>query len=93
MTGGTSGVGRSLLPKLAQAGFGVHFIGRDATRGHAIEAELNAAHGDVAHFVRLDLSDLGAVRDFARGFRHRVPELHLLANIAGRAAPPLATPG
>jgi NAD(P)-dependent dehydrogenase (short-subunit alcohol dehydrogenase family) len=83
VTGGTSGIGRSLLPELIRAGYRVHFIGRSAKKGHEIEAELNAEHGDVATFVQLDLSDLAGVRAFAERFREEVPELHLLCNVAG----------
>jgi len=87
VTGGTSGIGKSLLPQLVDAGFNVHFIGRNAEKGRAIEAGLNEQHGDVATFVQLDLSDLGAVKAFAKRFREEVPVLDLLANVAGLMLP------
>ena len=87
VTGGTSGIGLSLLPDLVKAGFTVHFIGRNADKGREIESELNAAHGPVVHFVQLDLSDLAAVKSFAEGFVQQVPSLDLLANIAGLMSP------
>jgi NAD(P)-dependent dehydrogenase (short-subunit alcohol dehydrogenase family) len=89
VTGGTSGIGLSLLPVLIEAGFTVHFIGRDADKGQQIESELKAAHNgtDVARFVQLDLSDLGKVKAFAESFRDEVPVLDLLANVAGLMLP------
>ena len=87
VTGGTSGIGRSLLPELVRAGFFVHFIGRDGERGRQIEAELNASHEPVARFVRLDLSEPDRVRAFARSFRDQIPQLDLLANVAGAMFP------
>jgi retinol dehydrogenase 12 len=87
VTGGTSGVGRSILPELVKAGFFVHFIGTNADKGRAIESELNGPNGPVAAFVQLDLSDLGKVKEFAVGFRTEVPTLDLLLNVAGIMLP------
>jgi NAD(P)-dependent dehydrogenase (short-subunit alcohol dehydrogenase family) len=89
VTGGTSGIGLSMLPALIEAGYTVHFIGRDADKGQQIESELKAAHHgeDVARFVKLDLSDIGKVKAFVESFRQEVPVLDLLANVAGLMLP------
>ncbi|MCO4774154.1 MAG: SDR family NAD(P)-dependent oxidoreductase [Deltaproteobacteria bacterium] len=83
VTGGTSGVGRSILPDLVRAGFFVHFIGTNAAKGRAVEAELNAGGEAVARFIKLDLSDLRGVGAFAQQFAEDVPTLDLLLNVAG----------
>lgn len=87
VTGGTSGVGLSILPELVKDGFFVHFVGTNEARGRAVEEELNGADDPVVSFVRLDLSDLPAVRAFAEGFREEVPVLDLLLNVAGVMLP------
>jgi len=89
VTGGTSGVGRSLVPVLVEQGFHVHFIGRNASRGNALAEELNAASpGEpVCTFVQLDLSELRGVQDFALRFAAETPRLHLLLNVAGVLLP------
>jgi len=89
VTGGTSGVGRSLVPVLVEQGFHVHFIGRDPTRGHGLADELNAASPSepVCTFVQLDLSELRGVRDFAERFATEAPRLDLLLNVAGVLLP------
>ncbi len=87
VTGGTSGVGRSILPELVKAGFFVHFIGTNGEKGRAIESELNGTSGPVCAFIQLDLSDLRSVKEFAEGFRADVPTLDLLLNVAGIMLP------
>ena len=87
VTGGTSGVGLSILPDLVKAGFYVYFIGTNAQKGRAIELDLNSAEGSVSKFVQLNLSDLKNVTSFAREFREQVPVLDLLLNVAGAMFP------
>ena len=84
VTGGTSGVGLALVRHLAANGFVVHFIGTNTDRGRRVEGELGAHTG---RFVQLDLSDLGAVRNFADGFAEQHEQLDLLANVAGVLLP------
>lgn len=94
VTGGTSGVGRSMLPALISAGYFVYFIGSSEARGRVVEAELNAEHRAGGHeerpvcaFQPLDMSKLKAVQAFCQDFATRVPHLNLLANIAGVVLP------
>ena len=87
VTGGTSGVGLSILRSLVRKGFHVHFIGTNSGKGAAIEAEFNGPNGRVCDFIQLDLSDLSAVRVFAERFRSEVPSLDLLLNVAGLMLP------
>ncbi len=83
VTGGTSGVGLSIVRALVARHVHVHFVGTNVSKGRAIEQELGAA----AEFVQLDLSDLAGVRRFARGFRDAVPALDVLLNVAGLMLP------
>lgn len=87
VTGGTSGIGRSLLPELVKHGFFVHFVGTNSEKGKAIEAELNGPDGPVSQFIQLDLSDLPSVLAFTQQFRDEVPTLDLLLNVAGVMLP------
>ena len=83
VTGGTSGVGLSLVKELVRSDFFVHFIGTNREKGEAIESELGGVDGSKAKFIPLDLSNLKAVKDFADQFKSEVPRLDLLVNVAG----------
>jgi NAD(P)-dependent dehydrogenase (short-subunit alcohol dehydrogenase family) len=63
VTGGTSGIGRGIALRLAEAGVGVTVVGRDQTRGDEIIAQLGAAAPKAKHsFVRCDAFLLANVR-------------------------------
>lgn len=87
VTGGTAGVGLSIVRALAHRGVEVHFIGTSDEKGRRIEQELNGTGNMAARFIKLDLSTLRDVRDFAEAFRSEVPQLDLLANVAGATLP------
>jgi len=82
VTGSTDGVGRHVARSLAEAGARVIVHGRDAERGRALVAEIEALGGH-ADFLRADLSDLAEVRGLADGVSRLVPRLDLLVNNAG----------
>ena len=87
VTGGTSGVGLSIVRALVQRGAFVHFIGANPEKGAGVEQALNGAGEAVCRFVRLDLSRLGDVEAFAERFVADVPMLDVLANVAGVVLP------
>ncbi len=87
VTGGTAGIGLSLVKELVENGFYVHFIGRNNEKGKAIEAELNSIKGEVCKFVKLDLSNLKSTVEFANKFKTEVPHLNILLNVAGVMLP------
>ncbi|GAA1598274.1 MULTISPECIES: SDR family NAD(P)-dependent oxidoreductase [Kribbella] len=64
VTGGNSGIGRSVAGQLAARGAHVVISGRDAARGAAVVDAIRAA-GGTADFVAADLADLAAVRALA----------------------------
>src|SRR2546421_1627126 len=65
ITGGTSGIGRSVANKLAALGIQVIVVGRNAERGEKTVAEVQAAGGK-ADFVSSDLQDAASAREVAR---------------------------
>ena len=79
VTGGTSGIGRSIAASLIAEGATVHILGSNAEKGAAAQRAL----GGSSHFIQLDLSDLRAVRDFARRFAAGVHRLDTLVHVAG----------
>ena len=83
VTGGTSGVGLSIVKELVNNDFYVHFIGSNSEKGEAVEAELNETKGEVSKFAKLDLSNLRSVDEFANKFKNEVPQLDILLNVAG----------
>ena len=87
VTGGTAGVGLSVVRALAHRGVEVHFVGTSDEKGRRVEQELNGTGAAAVRFIKLDLSTLRDVRDFAEAFRSEVPQLDLLANVAGVTLP------
>src|SRR5436853_4432389 len=65
ITGGTSGIGRSVANKLTALGIHVIVVGRNAERGEKTVAEVQAAGGK-ADFVSSDLQDAASAREVAR---------------------------
>jgi NAD(P)-dependent dehydrogenase (short-subunit alcohol dehydrogenase family) len=65
ITGGTSGIGRATANKLAQLGFHVVVVGRNAERGKKTVDEIRAAGGK-ADFISSDLRDAASARDVAK---------------------------
>jgi NAD(P)-dependent dehydrogenase (short-subunit alcohol dehydrogenase family) len=83
ITGANSGIGRGAARALAAKGARVVLAVRDTSKGEAAAAEL-AGQVDVH---RLDLADLGSVREFAAGWQGPID---LLINNAGVMIPPLS---
>jgi NAD(P)-dependent dehydrogenase (short-subunit alcohol dehydrogenase family) len=78
VTGATSGIGRAVAEALARAGASVLVGGRDAARGAATVAAIEAAGGR-ARFVAADLGDLDSVARLAA----EAGEVDILVNNAG----------
>ncbi|RWH73972.1 MAG: SDR family oxidoreductase [Mesorhizobium sp.] len=82
ITGSTDGVGRVVAQRLGADGARVLVHGRDATRGKATVAEIEAAGGK-AELLVADLSSLAEVRRLAEAVHARTDRLDILINNAG----------
>ena len=83
VTGGTSGVGKSIAKALAKSGATVILVSRDAARGAATAAELQAeaSHSRIEAMIA-DLSSMESVRALAASVRRKYGALHVLSNNA-----------
>ena len=82
VTGSTDGVGRVVAERLGAAGARVLVHGRDAGRGKATVAAIEAKGGK-AEFLGADLASLAEVRRLAEAVRARTDRLDILINNAG----------
>lgn len=83
VTGATQGIGRAIALAAAQAGAaGVAVVGRDPSRGAAVEAEI-AAPGAAAQFVAADLGERQAPEAILQAVRDRFGRIDALVNAAG----------
>ncbi|MFF3327673.1 oxidoreductase [Streptomyces sp. NPDC002889] len=89
VTGANSGIGYVTARELARRGAHVVLACRSPERGQAALRRLcGEVPGARAELRRLDLADLGSIRDFADGWDHE--NLDLLVNNAGVAMVPFA---
>ncbi|WP_394619249.1 SDR family NAD(P)-dependent oxidoreductase [Lentzea sp. JNUCC 0626] len=65
VTAGTGGIGLETALGLAEAGFAVTVVGRNAERGARAVERINARGGEGARFLQADLSSLDEVRALA----------------------------
>lgn len=82
ITGSTDGVGRVVAERLGASGAYVLVHGRDAARGKAVVAAIEAAGGK-AELLVADLSSLAEVRRLAEAVRAKISRLDILINNAG----------
>jgi NAD(P)-dependent dehydrogenase (short-subunit alcohol dehydrogenase family) len=80
VTGATSGLGKEIALRLARDGLEVIAVGRDAARGAAVVAQIEAAGGQ-ARFLAADLSDPADIERLAED----VGDIDVLVNNAGRS--------
>ena len=64
VTGATSGLGKEVALRLARDDLQVIVVGRDAARGAAVVAQIEAAGGQ-ARFIAADLSDPADIKRLA----------------------------
>ncbi|MDD2795291.1 oxidoreductase [Acidocella sp.] len=88
ITGANSGIGYFTALELAKAGANVILACRNAQKGAAAAAKINAVAPGRAVFDALDLASLASVHDFAARFKAAHGTLDLLINNAGVMAPP-----
>ena len=80
VTGATAGLGKEIALRLARDDLQVIVVGRDAARGAAVVAQIEAAGGQ-ARFIAADLSDPADIRRLAE----EAGDIAVLVNNAGRS--------
>src|SRR5580704_3111109 len=93
VTGANSGTGREAARRLAAAGATVVMAVRTVAKGERARAEILAElqagpRGGRVEVRRVDLADLGSVREFADGLIAEGTPVDVLINNAGVMAPP-----
>jgi len=92
VTGSNSGIGFETARVLAGKGATVIMACRNLDKANPKAEEIRAAHpGCDVEVMRLDLSNLDSVREFADEFREKHSRLDLLINNAGIMVPPYGT--
>ncbi|MEI5908738.1 SDR family NAD(P)-dependent oxidoreductase [Bacillus spongiae] len=88
VTGGTDGIGKALVVKLAESGYTVCFIGRDRTKGQSTLQMAKQIHPEGHHrFYQVDLCNMSDIKEFARSFKKNHTTLRLLYLNAGTIPP------
>jgi NAD(P)-dependent dehydrogenase (short-subunit alcohol dehydrogenase family) len=88
ITGSTDGLGREVAARAAAAGANVLVHGRNATRGEALRAEINASGTGSASFYQADFASLAEVQRLAKEVLREHTRLHVLVNNAGIGSGP-----
>lgn len=84
VTGASSGIGREVARRLAEAGGTVILGCRDEAKGAAAATDIARTTGRPAPVVeRLDTADPGSIRDFAGRMAAAHRQIHVLVNNAG----------
>lgn len=82
VTGGTRGIGRGIVDRLAMSGYAVAFSGRDMQAGSAAESELRSK-GLTASFLPAELADPASVERLVEDAVRAVGPLTVLCHAAG----------
>jgi len=83
-TGGTDGMGRVAVERLASMGANICLVGRNMTKTQRVEAELKEArHKGQFQIVECDLGSLDNVRQAATDILKKCQQIDLLINCAG----------
>lgn len=82
VTGATSGIGLAVARELAAQGARLALVGRNAQKGNAIRADLDAA-GAEAMFVTADLADRRSPGEIVQAVIARFGRIDVLVNNAG----------
>ncbi|KAL1690645.1 hypothetical protein GGG16DRAFT_55211 [Schizophyllum commune] len=83
VTGGNTGIGKETVRALLEHNATVYLAARNADKATAAIAELKEATGKEARFLKLDLSDLHAIKAAAEEFLGKERHLDILFNSAG----------
>lgn len=83
VTGASSGIGMALARDLAQRGYDLVLLGRDAGGLARLAGELAAAHGTAARVFPRDLSDPAAAHEIRAALEREALPISVLVNNAG----------
>lgn len=83
VTGGASGIGAAIVRAFASQGSHVGFFDVDGAAGKALQTELTEA-GHTALFVKVDLTDIAALRQGIGDLRAQLGPIAILVNNAAR---------
>ncbi|MEV6684096.1 3-oxoacyl-ACP reductase FabG [Streptomyces sp. NPDC051130] len=83
VTGGSRGIGRQVVIRLAQDGFDVAFCYRSDEGAAQLVAEEARKEGAAVFTGRVDVADAGAVRAFVRDTEKTLGPLHAVVTCAG----------
>lgn len=83
LVGGTSGIGRAAARQLAANGHRLIIVGRDASRGRSLLAEINHPGRTQASFIRGDVSTRDGVETVADDIARHTDVVDTLINNAG----------
>ncbi|MDO8306742.1 MAG: SDR family NAD(P)-dependent oxidoreductase [Actinomycetota bacterium] len=82
VTGGTRGIGKGIVERLAAHGLDVAFSGRDRSAGQQVEATL-VAEGRAAQFIHADLTETGSPAGLVAAAAAALGSLDVLVHNAG----------
>ncbi|KAG6330295.1 hypothetical protein ID866_8795 [Astraeus odoratus] len=83
VTGANTGIGKETARVLLTKNAKVWVTYRDATKGEAALKDLRESTGRDAHFLKLNLADLGSIKQSVKEFLNKETQLHVLCNNAG----------
>jgi NAD(P)-dependent dehydrogenase (short-subunit alcohol dehydrogenase family) len=83
-TGGTDGMGKEAVKKMAKMGATIMLLGRNESKTKAVVAELNAiSKKENTHYVHCDLASQQSVRSAAELILNKCSKIDYLINCAG----------
>lgn len=83
-TGGTDGMGKAAVEKLARMGATIMLLGRNEAKTKAVVSELNAiSKEENATYVYCDLASQESIREAAKVILEKCPKIDILINCAG----------
>lgn len=87
VTGANSGIGKETAKVLLAHGAKVYIAARNQAASQEAIRQLKQETGNEAIFLKLDLSDLKAIKASAKEFLSKETQLHILLNNAGVMVP------
>lgn len=86
ITGGTQGLGKAMADAFCECGAKVAFVGRNAEKGKAVEAEILQKYPDcIIKYYRCDLTEKGAPQKMVEDVFQDFGRIDVLINNAGNA--------